>query len=50
MGILGRAATIIQLLRNETIQFKTRGKKSEQAIRKQLNIDVKPTTKLNFFL
>ena len=43
-----RAATILRLLGNETIQFNTRSKKSEPAIRKQLNIDVKSTTKLNF--
>ena len=41
----GRAATILQLLGNETIQSDTRGKKSEPVIRKQLNIDVKSTTK-----
>ena len=45
-----RAATILRLLGNETIQFSTRSKKSEPAIQKQLNIDVKSTTKLNFFL
>ena len=45
-----RAATILRLLGHETIQFNTRSKKSEPAIRKQLNIDVKSTTKLNFFL
>ena len=47
--IFTRAATILRLLGNETIQSNTRGKKSEQGIRKQLNIDVKSTTKLNFF-
>ena len=45
-----RAAAILRLLGNETIQFSTRSKKSEPAIRKQLNIDIKSTTKLNFFL
>ena len=46
-----RAATIIRLLGNETIQFNTRGKKSEPGLRKlkQLNIDVKSTTKFYFF-
>ena len=39
---------ILQLLGNKTIQFNTRVKKSEPAIRKQLKIDVKSTTKLNF--
>ena len=43
-----RAATILRLLRNETIQFNTRGKKSEPGLRKQLNIDVKSTTKFYF--
>ena len=38
---ISRAATIFWLLGNKTIQFNTRGKKSEPAIRKQLNIDVK---------
>ena len=45
-----RAATILRLLGNETIQFSIRGKKSEPGLRKQLNIDVKSTTKFNFFL
>ena len=44
-----RAATILRLLGNETIQFNTRSKKSEPAIQKQLNIDVKSTTKFYFF-
>ena len=44
-----RGATILRLLGNETIQFNTRGKKSELGLRKQLNIDVKSTTKFNFF-
>ena len=44
-----RAATILRLLGNETIQFNTRGKKSEPGLRKQLNTDVKSTTKFNFF-
>ena len=45
-----RAATILRLLGNETIQFNARGKKSEPGFRKQLNTDVKSTTKFNFFL
>ena len=49
LGISNRATTILQLLGNEAIQFNTRGKKSEPGIRKQLNTDVKSTTKLNFF-
>ena len=44
-----KAATILRLLGNETIQFNTRGKKSEPGLRKQLNIDVKSTTKFYFF-
>ena len=44
-----RAATILRLLGNETIQFSTRGKKSEPGLRKQLNTDVKSTTKFIFF-
>ena len=44
-----RAATILRLLGNETMQFNTRGKKSEPGLRKQLNIDAKSTTKFNFF-
>ena len=40
---------ILRLLGNKTIQFNTRVKKSEPAIQKQLNIDVKSTTKFNFF-
>ena len=43
-----KAATILRLLGNETIQFNTRGKKSELGLRK-LSIDVKSTTKFNFF-
>ena len=45
-----RAATILGLLGNETIQFNTRVKKTELDLRKQLNIDVKSTTKLDFSL
>ena len=45
-----KAATILRLLGNETIQFNTRGKKSEPDLRKQLNVEVKSTTKFNFFL
>ena len=44
-----RAATILRLLGNETIQFNTQGKKSEPGLRKQLNIDVKSTTKFYVF-
>ena len=44
-----KAATILRLLGNETIQFNTRVKKSEPAIRKQLKIDVKSTANLFFF-
>ena len=44
-----KAATILRLLGNETIQFNTRGKKSESGLRKQLNIDVKSTTKFYIF-
>ena len=44
-----KAATILWLLGNETIHFNTRGKKSEPDLRKQLNIEVKSTTKLEFF-
>ena len=40
---------ILRLLGNKTIQFNTRGKKSDPAIQKQLNIDMKFTIKLNFF-
>ena len=47
---MSRAATILRLLGNETIQFNTRGKKSEPGLRKQLNIDIKSTTKLFFFV
>ena len=45
-----KAATILRLLGNETIQFNTRGKKSEPGLREQLNIDVKSTTKFYFSL
>ena len=48
--IISKAATILRLLGNETIQFNTRGKKSEPGLRKQLNVEVKSTTKFNFFL
>ena len=47
--VICKAATILRLLGNETIQFNTRGKKSEPGLRKQLNTDVKSTTKLYFF-
>ena len=49
-GLKIKAATILRLLGNETIQFNTRGKKSEPGLRKQLNVEVKSTTKFNFFL
>ena len=39
----------ICVLGNKTIQFNTRGNKSEPGLRKQLNIDVKSTTKFYFF-
>ena len=45
-----RAATILRLLGNKTIQFNTRCKKSEPGLRKQLNIDIKSTTKFNFYV
>ena len=44
-----KAATILRLLGNEMIHFNTRGKKSEPDLRKQLNIEVKSTTKFKFF-
>ena len=44
-----KAATILRLLGNETIQLNTRGKKSEPGLRKQLNKDVKSTTKFYLF-
>ena len=47
--LLTKAATILRLLGSETIQLNTRGKKSEPDLRKQLNIDVKSTTKFYFF-
>ena len=50
LSLLTRAATILRLLGNETIQFNTRGKESEPGLRIQLNIDIKSTTKLIFFL
>ena len=40
---------ILQLLGNETIQSKTRVKKSEPGLQKQLKIGVKTTTKFDFF-
>ena len=48
-GVINKAATILRLLGSETIHFNTRGKKSEPGLRKQLNIEVKSTTKLIFF-
>ena len=46
---LNKAGTILRLLGNKTIHFNTRGKKSEPDLRKELNIEVKSTTKLKFF-
>ena len=40
---------ILRLLGNETIQFNTQGKKSEPGLRRQLNINVKSTTKFYLF-
>ena len=48
--VSNKAAKILRLLRNETIQLNTRGKKSEPGLRKQLNKDIKSTTKFYFFL
>ena len=45
-----RAPTILRLLGKEMIQFKTRIKKGEPDLRKQLKIDTKSTTKLEFSL
>ena len=45
-----RAATILRLLGNKTIQFSTRVKKSEPGLRKQLKIEVKSTRKFDFSL
>ena len=50
LSMIIRAATILWLLGNGTIQFNTQGMKSELGLRKQLNIDVKSTTKFYFFL
>ena len=47
--VKSKAATILRLLGNETIQLNTRSKKSEPGLRKQLNTDVKSTTKFYFF-
>ena len=41
---------ILRLLRNETIQYNTRVRKSEPGLRKLLKIDVKSTTKFDFSL
>ena len=46
---VGKAATILRLLGSETIHFNNRGKNSEPGLRKQLNKDVKSTTKFIFF-
>ena len=48
ISLIIKAATILRLLGNETIQSNTRVKKSEPGVRKQLKIDVKSTTKLDF--
>ena len=40
---------ILRLLGNKTIQYNTQGKKSEPGLLKQLNIDVKSTTKFYLF-
>ena len=50
ISLIIKAATILRLLRNKTIQSNTRVKKSEPGLRKQLKIDVKSTTKLDFSL
>ena len=39
---------ILRLLGNETIQFNTRGKKSEPDLRKKLKVDVNSSAKLDF--
>ena len=41
---------IFRLLRNKTIQFNTRSKKSKPGLRKQLNIDVKSATKFIYYI
>ena len=41
---------ILRLLENKMIQFKTRVKKDEPGLRKQLKIDVKIITKFDFSL
>ena len=41
---------ILRLLGNEMNQFNTRGKKSALGLQKQLNIDIKSTTKFDFSL
>ena len=46
--LTSRAATILRSLGNEAIQFSTQVKKNEPGIQKQLNTDVKSTTKLIF--
>ena len=48
ISLIIKAATILRVLGNETIQSNTRVKKSELGLRKQLKIDVKSTTKLDF--
>ena len=47
-SLICKAATILRLLGNETVQSNTRVKKSEPGLQKQLKIDVKSTTKLDF--
>ena len=41
ISLQSKAATILRLLGNKTIQFNTRGKKSEPGLREQLNVDVR---------
>ena len=50
ISLIIKAAMILWLLGNETIQSNTRVKKSEPGLRKQLKIDVKSTTELDFSL
>ena len=45
--MVSKAATILPLLGNETIQFNTPGKKSELGLRKQLKIDENSSTKFD---
>ena len=45
-----RAATILPLLANKTIQFNTQVKKTEPGLQKQPKIDIKSATKFDFSL